>query len=153
MSTYSDAYLSALEAISLMRRDPALSISEAALRAGTTPDAVKRHVGAALHYSNGRLRAKAKDKLPRPMLFLTPRGYVTITTRDSEDASMIADYHNAVREYLASGSMRALQRFEGWYIEAPEGEFDFVTDSKTISRLARAGSASFLDIYGSEGVR
>jgi hypothetical protein len=147
MKHYSNAYLSSLEAVSLMRRDPSLRLHEAARRAGITEAAVKRHAGAALYYQRGRWRVTGKDNLERPMRFLTPRGYVKITTRDSEDASLIADYHNAVREYLISGSARALKRFEGWYIETAEGEFDFVTDTATINRLARAGAVSFLDIY------
>jgi len=148
-----EAYRRALEAISLQRRDPSLSLSEAALQAGTTPQEVKRRAGSALRYRHGRWEALPEDTLPRQMLFLTPRGYVTITTTHSEDASMIADYHNAVRTYLVTGRSRALKRFEGWYIDAAEGEFDFVTDTRTIDRLARAGAVSFLDIYASEGPR
>jgi hypothetical protein len=152
-SRYNDAYRRALDAISLQRRHPSISLNEAAFRAGTTLESVKRHAGSALRYRHGRWEAAPHDTLPRPMLFLTPRGYVTVTTRDSDDARMIAQYYNAVREYLATGSTRKLKRFEGWYIEAPEGEFDFVTDSATINRLARAGAVSFLDIYGPEGSR
>jgi len=38
------------------------------------------------------------------------------------------------------------------YFATDEQEYDFVTDPRTILRVARAGEISFLDIYADEGL-
>jgi len=93
---------------------------------------------------------KARDSLPRRMRFLTAHGYASVLTTSSEDATMIADYNNAIRRSLQTGDYSALKEFEGYYFESEGRKYDFVTDPKTINRLARAGAIYFLDIYASD---
>lgn len=149
---HSDAYRRALDAIALQRRNPELSLSETARRSGTTLAAVRQHARAAVAFRAGRWEATEYDTLPRRMRVLTDRGYVSYLTEDSRDATFIADYNNALRAYLTTGSQQALREFEGMWFEDEDGrKRTLVTDPRTIDRLARAGEVYFLDIYDSEG--
>jgi hypothetical protein len=57
----------ALAAVSLMREDPSLSLSQAASAEGTTPDAVRWYTREALDNRGGQWRATGSDRLYRPM--------------------------------------------------------------------------------------
>jgi hypothetical protein len=150
-SGQSEAYRRALDAIALQRRNPELSLSEAARRSGTTLAGVRQNAGAAVTFRSGRWEATEYDTLPRRMRVLTDRGYISYLTEDSRDATFIADYNNALRAYLTTDSQEALRDFEGMWFEDEDGrKRTLVTDPKTINRLARAGAVYFLDIYASE---
>jgi hypothetical protein len=140
-----------LDAISLKRRNPELSLSAAARRSGTTVKTIRTYAGAALYTRSGRLDVHGTDRIPREMLFLTPQGYVALHVTNSRDASRIAKYHNALRRYLLRRDPRELQQFTGKTIRVAGTAHPFLTDAATINRLVRAGAVSFLDIYGSPG--
>lgn len=146
-----DTYRRVLDAIALKRRNPNLSAAEAARRGGTTLPTIQRYAGSALSFRGGRWTVAAHDTLPRRMLVLTDRGYISMLTKDSRDATLIAEHNNAIREFLVTGSQASLRRFEEYDFEDDDGvEHPFITDPRTINRLARAGAVSFLDIYDSE---
>jgi hypothetical protein len=145
-----DAQRRALDAISMKRRNPALSMTKAAKLTGTTLKTVKRHAGTALEVRSGRLDVKATDNIRRPMRMITGKGEVTVVTRSSRTASRLSDFYNAVSEYYRSGDTSALVRFRGKYVRSQGERFEFVTDPKVLDRLGRAGAVSFADIYAPE---
>jgi len=146
------SYRAALDSIALSRRNPRMPLEQAARLSGTTVASVRRHAASALTYRAGRWQAKAYDTLPRAMRFLTERGYVKVTTRDSHDASLIGEYNNAIRDYLQPPHpTKGLKEFEGESIISDGREYVFVTDPGTINRLARAGVIYFMDLYADGG--
>lgn len=137
----------ALDAVRLMR-DEGRSLSRAAKAAGTTVAAVKRHAGAALETAErGRYRAKASDRLLRPMLVPTPDGPVTLDVRDSRAASLLGRYWAAVGRYLETGDDGPLRRLRGKGITVNKRFYPLITDPHALDRLADGGELSFSDLY------
>jgi hypothetical protein len=147
-----DTYRRVLDAISLKRRNPTLSLSRAAKASGTTLKAIRKYAPEALEVKHkGRIRVKPTDQLKRRMLMLTPKGLTTVTTLDSDSASVIGEYWNAVRAYIMSGDFEPLEPFVLRFIQVEEGFFEFLTHKPTLNRLARAGELHFQDLYASTG--
>jgi hypothetical protein len=147
-----DARRRALDAISMKRRNPALSMTKAAKLTGTTLKTVKRHGGSALEVRSGRIDVKRTDHLTRRLRMLTAKGEATVTTRSSRTASRVSDFNNAVKEYYRSGDTTALERFRGKILRSKGEQFEFVTDPNVLDRLGRAGAVSFDDIYAAEKI-
>jgi len=144
---YRDPYRSVLDALAYARRNDA-PIDRAAPLTGTTMSEVRRLAGRALVYEDRHWWARLDDDLPRRMRFLTERGYIAITTHDSRDASLIGEYNNAIRDYLQPPHpVEGLIKFEHAYIVSGGRRYEFVTDTRTINRLARAGVIYFMDLY------
>lgn len=142
-----EAYERALDALALMRRDR-ISLSQAATRAGTTRNTVRRYAGSAIRKdARGRYAARPSDRLIRRMRFLTPRGQITLDVTNSRTASRIARYFAAVDRYLKTGKTDALREFRGKAIRVGKVAYPFITDPRTLSRLGRAGEVSFEDLY------
>ena len=53
----------------------------------------------------------------------------------------------AVHTYLTTGDRRALRQFRGKHIRTGKVAYPFITDGKTLERLAFAGEVSFEDLY------
>lgn len=141
-----EARQDALHALSFMRQGK--SLARAAKEAHTTPNAVQRYAGSAIvKDTSGRYVAKSRDKLYRPMRFLTPNGAVTLDVRDNRTATRIARYMNAVRWYVRTGDDRALAAFKGKSIQVSGRHYDFVTDLDALDRLGYAGELRFEDLY------
>jgi hypothetical protein len=146
-----EAYRRVLDAISLKRRNPTLSLSRAAKASGTTLKTIRHHAAEALVQRLGRTEVKPTDHLRRKMEMLTRKGDVDVTTTDSDTASMIASYWNAIRSYRRTGNVEPLETFVGRSINVEEGSVEFVTDMGTLNRLIRAGAMYLHDIYASTG--
>lgn len=140
-----EARQDALHALSLMRRGS--SLQAAARAAHTTPNTVHRYAGSALVKSGGRYVAKPRDKLYRPLRFLTPNGAITLDVRDSRTASTIARYMNAVRDYVTTGNDLRLRAFRGKAVHVGGQRREFVTDLDVLDRLGYAGELHFEDLY------
>lgn len=141
------ARLRALEALSEMR-EQRKSLTQAARAAQTTPRTVKRHVAPALRKTRtGRYKPTPSDRLPRSLRFLTPEGIISVEVGGSRAASEIARHWAAVDRYLRTGQTDALREFRGRAIRVGKGRYPFVTDPRTLGRLARAGEVSFEDLY------
>lgn len=141
-----EARQDALHALSLLRQGK--SLSRAAKEAHTTPNAVQRYAGSALiKDASGRYVAKSRDKLYRPLRFLTPNGSVTLDVRDSRTASTIGHYNNAVREYVNTGNDLRLRAFKGKAIHTGGQRYEFITDLDVLDRLGYAGELHFEDLY------
>ena len=124
-------------------------LTTAAREAGTSPKTVLRYARPAFQKIKGRWAVKSDDRLPRPLRFYDERGEIVITVRTSHDASLIGEYHNAVRVRAETGDAGALRKFEGKAVQDVEGtRHPFITDSHTLNRFARAGVLSgFEEIY------
>jgi hypothetical protein len=73
-----------------------------------------------------------------------------IATRDSREASMVAEYWIAVNRYVdpESGDASSLQKFKGKYVTDSSGKkVPLLTDVSELDRLASAGVLSFESIY------
>lgn len=143
-----DARERSLEALSLMRRK-GFSLREAAEAAGTTPNTVRRYMGDNLERTPKGFRAKPRDREFRSMRFLTAEGPVYLPVTDSRTASTIGEYWEAVKLYLQMGNDRALRRFKYKQIRVQKKTYNFVTDTKLLERLGRAGELDFESIYES----
>lgn len=147
-----DARRRVLDALALKRRNPDLSLSAAAKASGTTLRTIRRHAPSALiTRPNGRLNVTKTDHLTRVMRMLTGRGEVVVTTHSFRTASRIGKYNNAIRQYLVIGDPLVLQPFAGKSVRASGQTYEFLTDTRTINRLARAGAAHFVDVYAADG--
>lgn len=137
-----DAYYRALEAVNLMRSG-GLSLSTAALAAGTSPATVRRHAGAALSRQGGRYRVAVSDRLYRRMAVPTADGPVEVDVRSSRQASRLGAYYAARNAYLHTGDASHLARFKNTRI----GGHLLPTDPALVERLVRRGEISIEDIY------
>jgi hypothetical protein len=81
------------------------------------------------------------------MRFLTPNGEIVLGVTNSRTASRIAHYSNAVRRYLTTGDTHGLRAFRRTGIRAQKVYHPFVTDPRTLDRLANANEVSFEDLY------
>ena len=138
-----------LDALSDKRRNPKISLTQAARRAGTTVPTIRRYAGAALEVRSGRIDVKLTDRIARTLRMLTPSGPETVIVRNSRDASRIGKHHIAVRQALLSFGIdtQALERFAGKTLKAGGKTYEFVSDYATLLRFARAGAVNYLDIY------
>jgi len=141
-----EARSDALNALSLMRHGK--SLSHAAKDAHTTPNAVQRYAGTALTKdARGHYVAKSRDKLYRPMHFLTANGRITLDVRDSRTASTIARYMNAVRAYISTGNDLQLPAFRGKSITVGGTKYAFITDLDVLDELGERGELAWEDLY------
>jgi hypothetical protein len=141
-----DAYYRVLDALALARRDK-LSATKAARSSGTTLKTMRKYAPAVLEERSGRVYVKPSDRLPRRIRMLTPKGEVAVRTTSSRTATLIADYNNALRDYVLTRDTSELRRFEGKSVRSGGEEFVFATDPRTLGRYIRAGAVHFVDIY------
>ncbi len=136
----------ALDAVAAMRHGK--SLSRAARLAHTTPRTVRRYAGEAIHKErSGSYAPRVRDSITRPMRFLAPDGVTALDVRSSAVASRIGAYWNAVDRYLRTGKRDALAPFRGKRIRAGNRLHEFITDPRTLDRLANAGEVRFEDLY------
>lgn len=133
----------ALRALTLMREDPTMSMTKAARRAGTTPQAVRRYAGDALERRGSRWSATRGDRLYRPMVVHSGGETVAINVRGSHKAAELSDYHRAVGHYLNTGDEEPLRRFAGKTVAGVEYE----TDPDVLDEMARRGQLDIESIY------
>ena len=146
-TTEQEAYQRALEALALMRRER-MSQTRATKEVGTTPNTVRRYVGSAIRKEpTGRWVAKRSDRLFRRMRFPTPRGLISLDVTDSRTVSRIARYSAAVHQYRKTGKTDALREFRGKAIRVGKVAHPFLTNPRTLDRLAQAGEVAFEDLY------
>jgi hypothetical protein len=103
----------------------------------------------ALRKRGGTYVAVPLDDLRRPMRVLTERGLVVLDVRSSRTATKLASYWNAVDAYLRTGDRRVLGPFTGRSFTAEGHRMPFITDPRTLDRLAHAGQVEFEDLYES----
>ena len=137
----------ALDALGMMR-SKRQTLAQAAKEVGTTPRTVIKYTRPALSKtSSGRYRAKPSDRLLRQLYFLTADGPIVLDVRDSRKASLVARYSSAVDRYLKTGRAETLTEFQGKSVMVGKVRYPFLTDLRTLERLAQAGEVSYEDLY------
>ena len=146
-----EARAHALDALNLMRSKH-YSLARAAKEAATTPRTALRYVSGALRREeSGHYRARPSDRLLRKLHFLTPEGPIILDVRGSRKASLISRYSSSVKRYLLTGRTDALAEFQGKSVMVGKVRYPFLTDLRTLERLAHAGEVSFEDLYAVTG--
>lgn len=130
-------------------RSEGLSLRRAAAEEGISPATVLRNAKGALRKNaRGRYRARASDRLLRPLVVPSSQGLAEIATRDSRSATIVGEYWNAVNHYLETGDDTELARFRGVTITAAQGNaVPLLTDTDELERLGSVGILSFQSIY------
>jgi hypothetical protein len=119
-----------------------------AKRLGIEFKTVLRMTGRVIRKRNGRYVAQSTDKLLRVLVIPTKKGLREIATRDSRQASLIAEYWIAVSRYLDTGDASALRKFEGKRVVDANGKrVRLLTDLAELDRLGNAGVLSFETVY------
>ena len=124
------------------------SLSRAARLAHTSPRTVRKYAAGALKKVDGVYVAQRFDRSPRRMKLMTPTGLTVETITGSRAATRIATYMSAVDHYLRTGDASRLRPFIAKAIRASGKRFPFVTDLRTLRRLAYANEVSFDELYG-----
>jgi hypothetical protein len=136
-----------LEALAQKRKHPNISLTEVARRSRTSVGSIRRYADDVLITGRGRLGLSARDTLPRDMRFLTERGEIILRIRNSRYSSWLGEYYNDLSKYLNTGEASGLAKYAKRTIKVRGQTYRFVTDERTLNRLARAGAMHFLDIY------
>src|SRR6266849_3664626 len=111
-----DIYTRVTHAVSKMKADD-VSLPQAAQEYGVSRRQMQRFGGEALRkLKNGRYTAKVRDSLLRVLVILTLEGLREIAVIDSRQATLLAEYWNAVHRYLETGNGSALQEFAGTHV-------------------------------------
>jgi hypothetical protein len=134
--------------VSKMRSDGA-SLQRVSREFGISPETVRRWAGSALRkQANGRYKAKPSDSLLRILKIPSSSGTRDIGVRGSRQATLIAEYWNAVHRYLETGDASRLQKFRGKFIKDADGVLvPLLTDLAELNRLGNAGVLSFESLY------
>ena len=135
----------ALHALAYMRRY-GVSLSHAARDNGVSPRTIKRYVRAALLQDRPgeRIRATKSDRLIRYLQIPTPDGPKEIKVKGSKDASELARYLSAIKDFLR-GDRTALAEFRGKKISGVE----LITDEQILIALAEKEEFHIDSLYRS----
>jgi hypothetical protein len=138
----------ATQVVSKMRANK-WSLAVASQELGIDPRVVVQLAGSALRKNTkGRYVARPSDRLLRVLILPTPDGLREVATSDSQEATKVGDYWNAVYRQLYPGDDGALRKFRNQYVTAQDGErVPLLTDPDQIDLLGSAGVFSFETIY------
>lgn len=140
-----DAILDAYDVLAALRRGEG-SLRHLAKDRGTTPRNVLRHAAPGLRKDqHGRWRARATDRLPRPMRVISTEGEVEAVVRLSREASLNSLHGTTVSQVLANrpGAGAELRQFRGMRVAGYELE----ADQDRLEALGRRGALSWPEIY------
>jgi hypothetical protein len=140
----------ALQALGRMRREH-LSLSKACRQEHIKPATFLRYVGSAVRQDKpgGRFRATPGDSFRRNLEIRTAQGLTVVPIYGSKNASRIANYVNAVTEYLRTGKRTKLDAFKGQTVKVDGKEIELITDPAKLSELAEADVLHFDQLYAS----
>jgi hypothetical protein len=140
----------ALQALGLMRREH-LSLSQACRQEHIKPATFRHYVGSAVRQDKpgAPFRATKGDKFRRELQIPTAQGPTVIRVYGSKDASRIANYLNAVSEYLRTGKRKKLESFKGQTVKVNGKDMELLTDPAKLSPLAEADVLHFDQLYAS----
>jgi lambda repressor-like predicted transcriptional regulator len=132
-------------------REKGISLRQVSGEFGINPRTVSRLGRSALRKgTNGRYKTIAKDRLLRVLVIPTKKGMREVATRDSQQATLVAEYWIAVHRYIdpETHDASSLRKFKGKYVTDSNGKkVPLLTDLSKLDRLASAGVLSFETIY------
>jgi hypothetical protein len=129
-------------------RSKRISMTGAAREVGISPGSVTRWGKTALRKNKaGRFVAKKTDRLLRVLQIPTSDGLRDIALRNSQEATILSGYSEAVNKYISIGEAD-LTRYAHVYLTDVSGaRVPLLTDLTEIDRLASAGVLSFESLY------
>ncbi len=137
-----------LRAISLVRRHKASSLVEAYKQQGLDPSRVLQMTNA-VKMSHGKLLPKTHDEIPRSMKIYEKGRLVHVEVANSEVASDIGYYWNAIGQLTETGKSIALRTLRRRRFKDPKGDYHTLEkDPKIILELeARKPKPEMFEIY------
>jgi hypothetical protein len=143
-----DQWTRLTQAITKIRNDR-VSVREASREFDLDPKIVIRLGRSALRKrKNGQYIAKPTDKLLRILAVPTLKGTREVALRNSQQASLLGEYWNAVQRYLQTGVTTELEKFKRKRIISADGKrIRLITDPEQLSQLGHAGVLSFESLY------
>jgi DNA-binding transcriptional MerR regulator len=134
-----------LQAIAAARQG--VPLKRAARAAHTTVATIRKYAPTVVQRDiRRRLVVVPYDRMKRPMRVLTPHGVLVLDVRHSRSASRLGQYWNAVDAALR-GDLGPLRAFRGKSIRVGKVAYPYLTDMRTLKRLAHAGEVRFEDLY------
>ena len=141
----------ALNVLADMRRNPSLTLTQAARTREVDPRSVQKHVGSALRKdSSGRIRARASDRF-RQTLYIPsskPGVSIPVPTRNSRERQLVGRWMAAINA-AGRGDFSKLKRFPHAQLV---GGVRLPTGTHEVQRILRAlaeEEAPFEGLYGS----
>lgn len=126
-----------------LRRNPELTVSKAAKKAGTTPAAVRRYASGNLERSGSRIRVKANDTLAATMTVHTPEGATTGLIKGAKQRGLVGQHSAALSKALAQPSRKnlaELRSYRGRTVKLSDGSrVELVWNPEDVKRLGRLG--------------
>jgi hypothetical protein len=113
------------------------------------PEAVILHLGGVIRIgTGGKVTVNKKDKISRGMIIYTDGLVLPIFVNNSDQATIIGEYFNAVQTYL-NGDKEALSHFEGVTVIDEDGVvYELETDPEAIEEIeASREDQEFHKIY------
>ena len=127
----------ALKVLSTMRQGKSLRYS--ANQFGIDINTATKHLRSALTKKKGKWIAKKLDRIQRSMLISTKGAQKTIVVANSNDASLIGQYHNAVKKFLRTGDESLLKPFKGKKVKDVKGKkYELETDPQNLFDIEEA---------------
>lgn len=126
------------------------TLSAAAQDIGIDPRTVLKHLGNTLVKRDGKYHAKPTDRISRGLVINSKGKQITITVNDSKSASIIGEYHNAVKQYLESGDDKVLKKFRKISIVDSHGKkkYRLETDGEKLLEIEEGKEGrEFFEIY------
>ncbi len=130
------------EAVLALRRDPGLTLAQAARLAHTTPGAMKRYAGTSLERVGNRLIPKKNDRAIAVMSVLTPQGPIVGLVQGSRARDLIVRHSawlNAVINSASPMSVRELKKFARRSVVVNGRRVQFVSTLAEVQHLVRLG--------------
>lgn len=91
---------------------------------------------------------KDTDNIEREMKILNKKGQCDIVVRGNNKATLISQYHHALKKYRDTGDYSALLEFKGKNVTDINGKKrNFITSEKLLNKLIENGETDFYDIY------
>jgi hypothetical protein len=120
------------------------SLSQAARLEHTTPNTVRKLVGAQLKRgTSGRYSATRGDTLRRNLSVLGSEGYVPVAVRSSKQAHLASEHLIAVGRFVRTGDTEWLKPF----VAKRVGGVELLTDPDRLNELADAGLVKLDALY------
>ncbi len=110
-----------------------------------------KYLGNNIKIKNNTIKVTKSDKIPRQMIISENGKEISITVKNSTDASKIGQYHNAKRQFLETGDSSSLKKFKKIKVKDIDGVLHkFETSPKKIIEIEdRKEEPEFFDIYTS----
>ena len=135
--------ITAARVVAAQRRDPELSLRDAAAHEGLRPATVLRYFGRWYQPDpTGSLRPLPVDREPFLMNVYSTRGIVEVEVPDSDSRTLIGHHTSAVWRYRDTGDTAQLDAFRGLRVAGVRLE----TNPDRLLRLLMTGP-DFLEIY------